>query len=139
MSKRSKRGKRRIFILGALLVIAAGFLAARGLFARLEANLNELVAMEMSTPDLSTIGTGIYHGSYSMFPVTAEVKVVVQDHVITSIELTKHDHGKGVAAEVIPSKVVEAQSLQVDAVSGATYSSKVILKAIENAFANKGN
>ncbi|GAI95081.1 unnamed protein product, partial [marine sediment metagenome] len=33
-------------------------------------------------------------------------------------------------------KVVEAQTLQVDAVSGATYSSKVILKAIENALNN---
>jgi len=29
--------------------------------------------------------------------------------------------------------VVEAQTLEVDAISGATYSSKVILKAIENA------
>lgn len=33
--------------------------------------------------------------------------------------------------------VVEAQSLQVDAVSGATYSSKVILKAIEDALVNQ--
>lgn len=125
--------RKKLLILGALLVIAAGFLAARGLFSRLEANLAELVAMEMSNLDLTSIEDGAYTGSYSMFPVTAEVKVSVQDHVITSIELTKHNHGKGAAAEVIPSKVVEVQSLQVDAVSGATYSSKVIMKAIENA------
>lgn len=129
--------RKKLLILGALLVIAAGFFAARGLFARLEANLAELVAMEMSNLNLANIEDGTYVGSYSMFPVTAEVKVTVQDHLITSIELTKHNHGKGAAAEVIPSKVVEAQSLQVDAVSGATYSSKVIMKAIENALEGK--
>lgn len=37
-------------------------------------------------------------------------------------------------AESIPQMVIEAQSLEVNVVSGATYSSKVILKAIENAF-----
>ena len=54
-------------------------------------------------------------------------------HMIKEIELKKHDNGQGFPAEIIPGKVVEAQSLEVDIVSGATYSSKVILKAIENA------
>ncbi len=36
-------------------------------------------------------------------------------------------------AEIITDKVIDTQSLQVDAISGATYSSKTILKAIENA------
>ncbi|TYB94365.1 MAG: FMN-binding protein, partial [Kosmotoga sp.] len=49
------------------------------------------------------------------------------------IELIEHNHGRGEAAEVIPEKVVEAQSLKVDIITSATYSSKVILKAIENA------
>ncbi len=40
-------------------------------------------------------------------------------------------------AEKIPDKVLEEQSLQVDIVSGATFSSKVILKAVEDAL-NKG-
>jgi uncharacterized protein with FMN-binding domain len=47
----------------------------------------------------------------------------------------KHVNGQGKPAEVITEKVIETQSLQVDVVSGATYSSKVILKAIENALA----
>ncbi len=49
------------------------------------------------------------------------------------IELLKHTHGQGGAAEAIPGKVIEAQTLQVDTISSATYSSKVILKAIEQA------
>jgi uncharacterized protein with FMN-binding domain len=59
--------------------------------------------------------------------------VTVREHKITEIVLVKHENGKGTAAEIIPNKVVEAQSLDVELISGATYSSKVMLKAIENA------
>ena len=66
------------------------------------------------------------------------MKVFVKDHKIERIELVKHRNGKGAPAEAITGKVVEAQSLQVDAISGATYSSKVILQAIENALTAHG-
>ncbi|MBA7580983.1 hypothetical protein ES708_22882 [subsurface metagenome] len=59
--------------------------------------------------------------------------------IIAGIELVKHRSGQGAPAEMIASKVVEAQTLEVDVVSGATYSSKVILKAIENALNNTSN
>ena len=39
------------------------------------------------------------------------------------------------AAKAIPGRVLEAQGLGVDLVSGASYSSKVILKAVEDALA----
>lgn len=52
---------------------------------------------------------------------------------MAGIDLVKHNHGKGASAEIITDKVTEAQSLDVDIVSGATSSSKVILKAIEDA------
>jgi uncharacterized protein with FMN-binding domain len=89
--------------------------------------------MEIAQINLSAIEDGIYIGSYFAFPVSAQVSVTVKDHVITAIELVKHENGQGAPAEVIPGKVIESQSLQVDSVSGATYSSRVILKAIENA------
>ncbi len=57
----------------------------------------------------------------------------VENHTITDIDILKHDNGKGKAAEAITSDVIKNQSVQVDVVTGATYSSKVILKAIENA------
>ena len=59
--------------------------------------------------------------------------VRVQDHIIKDIEITKHRHDKGAAAEKITEDVIRKQSLQVDVVTGATASSKIILKAIENA------
>ncbi|MFO8059504.1 MAG: FMN-binding protein, partial [Bacillota bacterium] len=81
---------------------------------------------------------GTYDGSHEVFPVSVEVRVTVQDHRITRIELVKHTHGRGEAAEVIPDRVLEAQTLKVDAISGATYSSKAILKAIEDALLKAG-
>jgi uncharacterized protein with FMN-binding domain len=60
----------------------------------------------------------------------------MQRGVIQNIDLIKHFNGRGEKAEVIIPKVVEAQSLKVDVVSGATASSKAILKAVETALEN---
>jgi uncharacterized protein with FMN-binding domain len=124
--------KRNLWL--AVLLITAGFaIAAMGIMAYTERNLEKLANAAIRDIDISELEDGIYTGSYSMFPVSAEVRVTVAEQRITGIELLEHNNGRGAPAEVIPDRVVEAQSLNVDAVSGATYSSKVILKAIENA------
>ena len=83
--------------------------------------------------DLSNISDGKYTGSCDAVYVGAEVSVTVKDHKITDITLLNHKNERGKPAEVIIENVIKAQSLQVDTISGATNSSKVILKAIENA------
>ncbi|AJA47234.1 hypothetical protein CPAST_c11340 [Clostridium pasteurianum DSM 525 = ATCC 6013] len=83
--------------------------------------------------DLSKVANGTYSGSFDALEVGAEVKVTVDDHKITDIKIVNHKNVRGEKAEVIPERVIAAQSLQVDTVSGATNSSKVILKAIDNA------
>ena len=65
------------------------------------------------------------------------MKVTVKNHAITDIDLLKHQNGQGKPAEVITERVLAAQSLKVDTVSGATMSSKVILLAIEDALKTK--
>lgn len=83
--------------------------------------------------DLSKVANGTYSSSFDALEVGAEVKVTVDDHKITDIKIVNHKNVRGEKAEVIPERVIAAQSLQVDTVSGATNSSKVILKAIDNA------
>ncbi len=61
------------------------------------------------------------------------VIVMVSGHEIKSIEIVRHNHGRGKSAEAIIASLIENQSVEVIVISGATYSSKVILKAIENA------
>ncbi|MGI6559347.1 MAG: FMN-binding protein [Limnochordia bacterium] len=89
--------------------------------------------MTIGEVDLRQVPDGIYEGSADAVLVAAKVRVIVEDHRIIKIDLLRHNHGRGGAAEALLAKVEEAQSLQVDLVSGATASSKVILKAIEDA------
>lgn len=125
--------KRRIVIfviLGLLVMVAiAGF----AIKTNIGNNLNQLTNVTIPEVDLSKIEDGTYAGSYKVFPVSAKVEVTVENHHITYIDLIEHKNGQGAPAELIPGHVIKAQSLDVDAVTGATYSSKVILLAIENA------
>lgn len=79
----------------------------------------------------------VYIGEYSIAPVHVKAEVSVSNHQITNIEIFQHDNGLVSTAESIINGVVEEQSLDIDAVSGATVSSKCILKAVENAIGNE--
>lgn len=125
--------KRRIIltvIFGIVAVIAICGFAAKGI---IENNLNQLAFLTVPDVDMTKIEDGTYAGSYKEFPISVKLEVTVKDHQITSIDLLEHRSGQGKPAEAITDKVIEAQSLNVDVISGATLSSKVILMAIENA------
>lgn len=130
--------KRTVAIIIVALVLAISFISAKLLFSKIEANLQSLAQSEIADVDLASAEDGVYTGSYTAFPISAEVKVTIENHAIKEIELIKHQTGQGQGAEVIPGKVVEAQTLKVDSISGATYSSKVILKAIRDALYKAG-
>lgn len=89
--------------------------------------------LKISNVDLSKVSDGKYVGSFDTVYVGAEVSVTIKDHKISDIILLNHKNERGKPAEVIPDMVLNSQSLQVDTISGATNSSKAILKAIENA------
>ena len=61
------------------------------------------------------------------------MEVLVKNHAIVEVRLLEHDNGLGSTAEIITDMVIQRQSVEVDAISGATISSKTILKAVENA------
>lgn len=83
--------------------------------------------------DISKVPDGIYIGEYDVNFIYAKVEVTVQNGSIADIVLLEHKNGRGKAAEIITDKIVEQQKTDVDAVSGATNSSIVIKKAVENA------
>lgn len=117
-------------ILLLVLVLAAG--AAMAYMAKELAPLEQVVIPEA---DLSVVQDGVFEGSYKAGPVQVVLDVTVKDHQITKVDLIKHVNGQGRPAEAILDQVIAAQSLQVDAVTGATYSSKAILLAIQDALA----
>lgn len=93
----------------------------------------ETSEMIIGSVDLSKVPDGKYTGACDVVYVGAEVSVTVKDNKIVDIILLKHKTGKGKPGEAVTAKVLKEQSLQVDTVAGATNSSKVILKSIENA------
>ena len=130
---RSLMNKKRKIILGFIITILLIALAGVGVIMSAQKNMENLDMLIINDVDLSTIEDGTYSGSYSAFPIAVEVKVMTESNKITNVELVRHRNGQGAAAEVIPNAIIAEQSLEVDLISGATYSSKAILKAIENA------
>ena len=127
---RKKRTTLWIILTCVVVLVAAGVIAVK---SYIDGFVGSVASLTVSNVDLSQVPDGTWKGSYSLLPVSVEVGVTVKDHKITAIDLVKHVNGKGQAAESVLEKVVEAQSLEVDTVAGATASSKVILKAIEDA------
>ena len=94
------------------------------------------IAPLMGTPvEPEGLKDGVYEGEYKKGINKVVVKVTIYDGRIAEIELVKHTAswiGKK-ANEIIPQRIVEQQSTQVDAVSGATNSSRVIMNAVQKA------
>jgi uncharacterized protein with FMN-binding domain len=89
--------------------------------------------MPIASVDLSTARDGTYRGSYSYGSFTYVVQTTVKSRHIETITVIKNRNTLYArkAEGVIP-RVLEAQSPDVDAVTGATTTSKALLKAIEN-------
>ena len=90
-------------------------------------------ALEIGTVDLNTVADGEYIGVCQNKILIAVVKVRVQNHEITDIEVLEHKASYMGQAERIAGEVCAEQTLEVDAISGETFTSDTVLKAIENA------
>lgn len=86
---------------------------------------------------ISDIPDGVYVGEYDVDFIYAKVEVTVQNGEITNINILEHRNERGKTAEVIADSIVDEQKIDVDAISGATNSSTVIKKAVENALKSR--
>ena len=120
-----------------LIVVAIFIIGGVLIYNRLSENLELLVNEPVRSVDFSKMDDGNYEGEYNSFPVTVKLNVEIRDHRVMNINILEHQNGKGSPAEIITDEIIEEQSLDVDIVSGATYSSKVILKAVEDALTKK--
>ena len=91
---------------------------------------------EVKPIKISQITGGTYLGKTKGILTGVKVEVTVKKGRITKIEILKArgmPRYKKRALEEMPGRIIKAQSLKVDAVTGATISSKNIIKAVENA------
>lgn len=78
---------------------------------------------------------GKYIGEADGFGGKVKVQVTVLNGKVTNIKVLSHSDGKEyiIKASALVDKIIKKQSTNVDAVSGATYSSNGIINAVRNA------
>ena len=83
---------------------------------------------------------GTYSGSATGFGGRLSVRVTVSDGRISTIDVTSHNETSSYysKAKKILSRMISAQSTNVDTVSGATYSSVGLINAVRNALSKAG-
>jgi len=89
--------------------------------------------LDIGQVDLNTVEDGTYIGICQNKILFAVVRVEVSGHEIRGIEILEHKESYLPQAEMIADDVLMEQSLEVDAVSGATLTSDTVKKAIEDA------
>jgi len=118
-----------LIIGGVVLVILIG------LFLAVTNGLSEGANATLDGINLSDIPDGSYTGVYDFKRWSNTVVVHIKDRQIIGIDIKQDVPGAEItncSADII-SRVLEAQDTRVDAVSGATVTSKAYLKAIEDA------
>lgn len=134
MRKRQLKVNRKV-VLGVVLALA--FLAVLSL-AMQTITLRRIRNMEIRDSDLSSLADGAYLGRAKFGNFTYEAEVTVKDHRITDLEFTRNRKSSYARfAEGIIPKVIENQNANVDAITGATTTSKALMKAVENALTGR--
>ncbi len=86
---------------------------------------------------LSKYIDGTYQASAKGFREGLTVEVEIQNDIIISVTVIDHNEVKerywGVPVQEIPIRIIESQSTDVDTISGATYTSRGIINAVNAA------
>lgn len=124
--------KRKILVTAAvlfgLLVIGAVFFKLR--YDRM---VRTIEGQTVEHVDLASLEDGVYSGSFGDFLIEVSLEVTVSDGRMTCITVTEQKSGAGYEALETIDRIIEAQSPAVDAVSGATGSSRCIMIAVYRA------
>ena len=103
------------------------------------------MALAMATPLYAMAeaipANGVYEGSANGMGGALKVAVTVEDGKISGVEVLEHKETAGIsdpAIEQIPQAIVEAQSTDVEAVTGATVTSEAIKEAVAAALSGEG-
>jgi uncharacterized protein with FMN-binding domain len=136
MQKVRRKGKGCLITLLIILVILAVGVGIG--WSLLSKEHREAAGLPLTAVDFDMLRDGIYHGEYEggMYKWRKnECDVTVTNGKVSDIQLagSKDPGAKNTDTEMLYDRVVHAQSLQVDTISGATLTSKAYLQCVENA------
>ena len=97
--------------------------------------LNDIKQMEVADIDISQMQDGTYTGEFKKGRWVHEVEVTIMDQRITGIRSINKvtDKGQKKIVDGAIKAMIEKQSIRIDAVSGASVSTKAFQKAVEDA------
>ncbi len=110
-----------------LLVLAAGAMVVMG------SQVRQMEKLDFSAADPAAMADGRYRGHAGALLVKADVEVTIRAGRIARVDIARHDNGMGAPAEAVAQAMVALNTVDVDAVAGATASSLVIKAAALNA------
>lgn len=118
-----------ILVLSIVLVLVGG----SGIFY-LTRGLEKMIGLDIKSIDTSLLEDGVYKGKFDYGRWTNELSIKIKDHRITNIEVVRDVRfAKPEVSKELFQRVIEMQNTTVNAVSGATVTSKAYLKSIEHA------
>ena len=97
----------------------------------------DVACIKVQSVDLNQISDGRYYGDCNVDFVAAAVRIDISNGRILAVDLIEHHNDRGEAANILPLRIIEEQRIDVDVVTGATASSKVIQEAAYNALTGK--
>ena len=120
-----------------LAVIAVLFLMAGGwILARRRANITEAAKLPFYNVEISEVEDGEYYGkTYTSF-LHLQLKVFVQNHTITNIEVIESEGIDSETAKPILQDMIAQNKVVVKAIKGAELGSLVYISCVDGALYN---
>lgn len=113
-----------------VIILSASVLAAFQFFGGSRA----AATFPVMAVDPTVVSDGVYPGDAELEGVRISLDVTVQNGMITNITIREHQNGIGFRAEkAVIEQIIQKQTNLVDVVTGASISSKLIMKSVENA------
>jgi NosR/NirI family nitrous oxide reductase transcriptional regulator len=117
-------------------VVSGATFSSRGIIAAVTQALQDYAVIVEPTIEIAALPDGTYNGTAQGFKAPLEVAVSLQDGKIIAVEVLEHDDSPGIsdsALEQIPERIIAEQGWEVDVVSGATFTSRGLMAAVEDA------
>ncbi|NBF41150.1 MAG: FMN-binding protein [Spirochaetes bacterium] len=121
------------------IVVAVSAVVTAVILGRLSVTGDRMEAAveEVGPVQLNQLDDGTYTGSFGDFLVRATVEVTVESGRIADVEMVEQDAAPGYEALATTERIEAAQSPRVEAVSGATSSSRSIMVATYRALTSR--
>lgn len=127
-----------IFILTAIHIVEVnGFVGPQRIINSLKTDFKSITNTIDKSENQEGYKDGIYTGEGNGYNPGLKVQVEIKDGLINDIQILEHNEVGQMfyqpAFTEIPTQIIEKQTTDVDIVSGATYSSKGIMEAVNDA------